>query len=85
MRKYVIIALVLVLTLTLMAGCRGNNSGETSGPSDSDATILPTDMMPDPTNGNATDGDGFIGEGNGNTGDSGMENRGIPGHMPICW
>ena len=82
MKKYVIIALVLVLTLTLMAGCRRNTSGETAGPSDSGATILPTDMMPDPTNGNATDGDGFIGD---STGESGMENRGISGHMPIYW
>ena len=82
MKKYVIIALVLVLTLTLMAGCRRNTSNETADPSDSGATILPTDMMPDPTNGNATDGDGFIGDGNGSTGDSGMENRGMPGNMP---
>ena len=83
MKKYVIIALVLVLTLTLMAGCRGNNSGETAGPSDSGATILPTDMMPNPTNGNATDGNGFIGDGNGSTGESGMENRGMGGNMPF--
>lgn len=83
MKKYVIIALALVLTLTLMAGCRGNSSGETTNPSDSGATILPTDMMPDPTNGNATDGDGFIGNGTDSTGDSGMESRGMPGNMPF--
>lgn len=83
MKKYVIIALVLVLTLTLMAGCRGNNSGETATPSESGATILPTDMMPDSTNGNATDGDGFIGNGTDSTGSSGMENRGIGGNMPF--
>ena len=83
MKKYVIIALVLVLTLTLMAGCRGNNAGETATPSESGATILPTDMMPDPTNGNATDGDGFIGNGTDSTGNSGMENRGIGGNMPF--
>ena len=68
MKKYVIIALVLVLTLTLMAGCRGNSGGETATPSDSGATILPTDMMPDSTNGNATDGDGFIDGGTGSNG-----------------
>lgn len=83
MKKYVIIALVLVLTLILMAGCRGNNSGETATPSESGATILPTDMMPDPTNGNATDGDGFIGNGTDSTDSSGMENRGIGGNMPF--
>ena len=79
MKKYMIIALILVLTLTLMAGCRRNTSGETSNPTDG-ATILPTDMMPDPTNGNATDGDGFIGDGN-----SEKSNRGIHGNMPIQW
>ena len=82
MKKYVIIALALVLTLTMMAGCRRNTSNETAGPSDTGATILPTDMMPDATNGNATDGDGFIGDGNGSTGESGMESRRMPGIMP---
>ena len=80
MKKYVIIALVLVLTLTLMAGCRRNTANETLGPSDSGATILPTDMMPDPTNGNATDGDGFIGD---STGTTDAADRGLRGRMPI--
>lgn len=80
MKKYVIIALVLVLTLTLMAGCRGSTADETAGSSESGATILPTDMMPDPTNGNATDGDGFIGD---STGATDTQDRGMGERMPI--
>ncbi|MBO5953940.1 MAG: hypothetical protein J6Q53_07475 [Oscillospiraceae bacterium] len=43
MKKLCMIALVLVLTVGLLAGCRGNNSGDTSAPS---TTVMPTTTQP---------------------------------------
>ncbi len=56
MKKSILLVLVFVLTLCLLAGCRnGNANGST--PSGSAG-----DMIPDASNGAATDGDGIIGD-----------------------
>ncbi|MBQ2893286.1 MAG: hypothetical protein IJE24_04045 [Oscillospiraceae bacterium] len=61
MKKMITILLVLVLTLGLFAGCRG---GATMDDMATDASEAMNDLMPKDDNGQATDGDGFIGGGN---------------------
>ncbi len=59
MKNAMIFALILVLALSLLAGCRDTASGG-SGSTDSNSDSR---MMPDGDNGMATDGDGMIGDG----------------------
>lgn len=83
MKKAIVILLVFVLTAGVLAGCRANTGDETSKPSETTtpttattrptSTTAPTVTVPssgpmDSTAGDATDGDGMIGD---NTGASG--------------
>ncbi len=58
MKKSILLVLVFVLTLCLLAGCR---NGSTTGTTPSGSA---GDMIPDASNGAATDGDGIIGDDN---------------------
>ncbi|MBQ6997141.1 MAG: hypothetical protein IJO72_04755 [Oscillospiraceae bacterium] len=68
MKKMITLLLILVLTLGLFAGCRSGNSPEDMV---TEASKAVDDMMPKSDNGHATDGDGFIGDGNGRSGMNG--------------
>ncbi len=63
MKKVTVFALIFVLTLSLLAGCR-SGSNDTSAPA---GNTNSTGNMGG-TNGNATDGDGIIGNGTDSTG-----------------
>ncbi len=60
MKKTITLLLILVLTLSLFAGCRGGSAPEDMA---TEASKAIDDMMPKGDNGRATDGDGFIGDG----------------------
>lgn len=49
MKKLISIALILVLTLSLFAGCRRNTSDETSMPTNATTTMPSTTQMPTTT------------------------------------
>ena len=72
MKTAIILILVFVLTVCLMAGCR---PGSTAEPIATEASNTASEMMPDASNGDATDSDGIIGE------DNASRNR--SGFMPI--
>ena len=61
MKTAVLLSLVLVLTVGLMAGCRPGNNAESVV---DDVSNAASEMMPDSSNGDATDSDGIIGEDN---------------------
>lgn len=61
MKKTITIALLLVLTVCLLAGCRRGNDAESMI---TDASQAIDDMMPSSDSGAATDHDGFIGDDN---------------------
>lgn len=71
MKKTITIVLILVLTVCLMAGCRRGTTAEDMA---TQASEVIDDMMPKRDNGNATDGDGFIGgnQSRGHIGNGGM-------------
>lgn len=72
MKKAILFVLVFVLTMCLMAGCRRGNNAESVA---DDVSNAASEMMPDGSDGAATDGDGIIGEDNGSgTGSSGVDN-----------
>lgn len=72
MKKAILFVLVIVLTMCLMAGCRRGNNAESIA---DDVSNAASEMMPDSSDGAATDGDGIIGEDNGSgTGNSGANN-----------
>ncbi len=77
MKKMITLLLILVLTLSLFAGCRSGTTPEDMATTASEAI---NDMMPKGDNGHATDGDGFIGDGNGGNGNNGGIGNG--GMMP---
>ena len=81
MKKFTMVILVFVLTLSLLAGCRGNGGNDTSAPQESqnsatrnggmDDGIMDDGIMDDfDNNGDVTDGNGVIGD-NENIGRSG--------------
>jgi len=61
MKKTITLALILVLTVCLLAGCRGGANPEDMA---TDASQAMDRMISGNDNGRATDGDGFIGGGN---------------------
>ncbi len=64
MKKLLIMALIFVLTLGMLAGCRGGTAGNTDASNNMGSSNASGNMGG--ANGNATDGDGFIGESGGN-------------------
>ena len=77
MKKMITLLLVLVLTLSLLAGCRSGTTPEDMATTASEAL---NDMAPKGDNAHPTDGDGFIGDGNDSNGNNG--NPGNGGMMP---
>lgn len=71
MKKTITIVLILVLTVCMFAGCRRGTTPEDMA---TQASEVIDDMMPKRDNGNATDGDGFIGgnQPRGHIGNGGM-------------
>lgn len=61
MKKTIALVLILVLTVCLCAGCRNGSTGEAVA---TDASRMVDDMTPRSDNARATDGNGFIGDGN---------------------
>ncbi len=62
MKKAIILVLVLLMALTVFAGCRSSSGSTTPSGNNSGK------MMPDKGDGWATDGDGFIDDGMGRSG-----------------
>lgn len=62
MKKSISLLLILVLTLSLLAGCRSGTTAEDMATKASEAMDK---MIPEDGNGRVEDGDGFIGNDNG--------------------
>lgn len=77
MKKMITLLLILVLTLSLITGCRNGTTPEDMA---TDASEALNDITPKIDNARPTDGDGFIGDGNDSNGNSGIPGNG--GMMP---